>query len=435
VQIYLFDEFDPETSAMLQALYSRSPKSVTEHVQKVREKGPDQFMASYYVGYGHASIGDCGVTTLYLEDVSLLACKAVQDSQLYSGQETSTRYIDFSKQRIHDPIGSSKTAAYQQRWISYYVDLLAALIREMESRFPYVDGSRKTWEKAIAARALDVARSFLPAGVTSQLSWTTNLRQAHEHILRLEVHPLAEVRAVAAECRRLLTDRYANSFSHQVDEAVATYQLRASKAETYFSPPKSAVARVFDVTTDVDNSRLEREALSLIAERPRKALLPKTLARLGHYVCSFVMDFGSFRDLQRHRGGICRMPLLTTELGFNNWYLEQMSAGLRVQAEQFIAAQMKELASFANSCTVEDLQYYIPIGMNVACELIYDLPEMVYVSELRSGRTVHPTLREVAQQMAKFLQQRHPRLALYADMTESAFSVKRGTQDIVEKVA
>src|SRR5882672_7702009 len=108
MDIHIFDEFSPETSAMMQALYSRSAKSVVHHALKAREKGADKFMASYYVGYGHSSIGDCGVTTLYLEDISLLACKAVQDNPLYSGQETSTRYIDFSTQRIHDPIGSSK---------------------------------------------------------------------------------------------------------------------------------------------------------------------------------------------------------------------------------------------------------------------------------------------------------------------------------------
>ena len=105
MRIFLYDEFPPETSAMMQALYSRSPQSVVQHAARVQETGADRFMASYYVGYGHASIGDCGSTTLYVEDISLLACKAVQDNPLYSGQETSTRYIDFSKRRIHDPIG------------------------------------------------------------------------------------------------------------------------------------------------------------------------------------------------------------------------------------------------------------------------------------------------------------------------------------------
>ena len=127
------------------------------------------------------------------------------------------------------------------------------------------------------------------------------------------------------------------------------------------------------------------------------------------------------------------MPLLTDQLGFNDWYLEQMSPDLRKRAESFLTAQLAEFTEFVGQCSTEELQYYLPIGMNVACELIYDLAEMVYVSELRSGRTVHPTLRVVAQKMADFLNSLHPNLALYADMSESSFSMKRGTQDIVER--
>ena len=433
LRVHLIDEFGPEASAMLQALYSRSASSVTEHVKKVHERGSDQFMASYYVGYGHASIGDCGVTTLYLEDVSLLACKAVQDTPLYSGQETSTRYIDFSRQRICDPAGTQQSGAYLRRWVDFYVEVLDALNLEFKARFPLDKGNPGVWEKAVSARALDVARSFLPAGVTSQVSWTTNLRQAHEHLSRLENHPLAEVRLLAAQCRRQLAERYPNSFGHEADQQAAAY-CREVCADEFYSPPP-AVAPPFEVSTALDNERLEREALAVIAERPRKSLLPKTLARFGHYTCKFALDFGSFRDLQRHRGGLCRMPLLTTGLGFNEWYFEQMSDDLRTRAQNFVNAQLDDLQSFAGALSKEALQYYIPMGMNVACELIYDLPQMVYVAELRSGRTVHPTLRAIAQRMALFLQERHPKLALYADLRGDAFRVQRGLQDIVERGA
>lgn len=40
----------PEDLAMLQALYSRSPRSVIEHLEKVRKVGAGQFMSQYYVG-------------------------------------------------------------------------------------------------------------------------------------------------------------------------------------------------------------------------------------------------------------------------------------------------------------------------------------------------------------------------------------------------
>ena len=91
MKIFIYDEFNPEDTAMMQALYSRSAESVTEHVAKVRQSGTGKFMEKYYVGYGHASIADCGSTTIFIEGVSMLVAKAVQDWPLYSGQETSSR--------------------------------------------------------------------------------------------------------------------------------------------------------------------------------------------------------------------------------------------------------------------------------------------------------------------------------------------------------
>src|SRR3990172_488793 len=97
MKIRIVDDLNPEDVAMLQALYSRSAESVDVHLEKVKQSGSGKFMASYYVGYGHKSIADTGSTTLFIEDVSLLAAKAVQDWPLYNGQETSTRYIDMSR--------------------------------------------------------------------------------------------------------------------------------------------------------------------------------------------------------------------------------------------------------------------------------------------------------------------------------------------------
>jgi thymidylate synthase ThyX len=435
MRVFLFDEFPPETSAMLQALYSRSSQSVLDHVRKVRERGPGKFMASYYVGYGHASIGDCGVTTLYLEDVSLLACKAFQDFPLYSGQETSTRYIDFSKQALIDPLGSSKTEALQRRWLDFYDEVVAKVTEHLKFRFPPPKESNEArWGKAIAARTFDILRGILPAGVCTNLSWTTNLRQAHEQLVRLEGHPLIEVQEGAAECRRILQVQYPSSFGHEISGPEKQYARIAAATEAYVSPDAiSILPGEFRAPSDIDNARLEAEASELIMSRPRKMPLPKTLARFGHYRCYFTLDFGSFRDLQRHRGGLYRMPLLTSKLGFHPWYLDQLSEETRERVERFLRQQLTELDSLNRSLSPEDKQYYLPIGLNVACELMYDLPQMVYVAELRSAQTVHPTLRAIAQKLACLLSRNHPRLALYADMSPDEFCIRRADQDIVER--
>jgi hypothetical protein len=86
MKTFIYDEFNPQDVAMMQALYSRSSASVEEHVEKVRATGSGKFMEKFYVGYGHASIADCGSTTVFIEGVSMLVAKAVQDWPLYSGQ-------------------------------------------------------------------------------------------------------------------------------------------------------------------------------------------------------------------------------------------------------------------------------------------------------------------------------------------------------------
>lgn len=433
MRIFIHDELPPEASAMLQALYSRSAESVETHIAKVRERGPDKFMAGYYVGYGHASIGDCGYTTLYIEDVSALACKAVQDNPLFSGQETSTRYIDFSDRRVVDPVETGASRAILDRWLAFYAQTEPVLRDHLTRVVPRPLGQGATaWRKAIAARAFDILRGFLPAGITSQTAWTTNLRQGLEHGLRLSHHPLTEVREIGAGCLASLGERYPSSFSQPARPDLDAYQRKIAAAETYLAPD-FARPSAFESVGDVDNAALEAEAREIISARPRKASLPKSLARFGRYRCRFRLDFGSFRDLQRHRGGACRMPLLTDLYGLHPWYLDQLPPSSRDEAKKLLSDQSAAIRRLAREGVERvDLQYFQPMGMQVDCEVHYDLPQMVYVAELRSGKTVHPTLRQVARQMGAALRAAHPRLALYVDNSDDELCARRGEQDIAE---
>jgi len=424
---------------MLQALYSRSSESVETHVDLVRRRGSAKFMESYYVGYGHDSIGDCGTTTMFFEGISILAAKAIQDTSLFSGQETSTRYIDFAMQPLIDPIGSAQSQAYLRRWIDYYQAILPEVQEELRRQFPASPGAKESvWSKAIAARAFDIGRGFLPAASTTQTSWITSLRQAHEHLTRLSHHPLAEVREIAGSAREQLRQRYPSSFSHRLRPEEDHYYESLADMETYLDPNSvAAIVPDFRFETDIDNDELERAAGPLLASRPRRAQLPRSLTELGSYRCTFLLDFGSFRDLQRHRNGVCRMPLLSDELGFHPWYIAQLPGSRCAEAEAFIAAQLDEFRLLRSEHGLDRAaaQYFLPIGMNVLCRLRYSLPQMVYVAELRSSQTVHPTLRVVAQQMASALKRQHPQLTLHVDTAPSELCAKRGEQDIVRRDA
>jgi len=424
--IYVNDELHPEDNAMLQALYSRSPQSVTKHLEKVKLAGSGNFMGQYYVGYGHQSIGDCGTTTLYVEYVSMLAAKAIQDSPLYNGQEASTRYLDMSKQPVLNPLGTPEGKAIQDAWMEFYGSAMEPTIQHLYATYPLKEGEdAKQYEKAIKARAFDVLRSFLPAGCTTLVSWHTTLRHAADHLSNLRYYPLAEVRGLADSMLVSLQERYPHSFGQKRYEETEQY-LAAAGAQHLYNP--------FIHTEPVHcKANIKPEALQIpvIIQRPLKTRLPHYLDELGQITYKFQLDFGSFRDLQRHRNGVCRMPLLSTKWRFNTWYLEQLPPSLRDRAEILIGHQALAIDRLDSS--PEEKQHYVAMGFNVPCKVTRGLPGTLYLIELRTSKTVHPTMRRVAQEMASTLQIKYPALPIHADMSPDDWDIRRGAQDIVAK--
>lgn len=431
-EVYIVDDMHPEATAMAQALYSRSPQSVVNHLQKIREVGYQKFMDTFYVGYGHKSIGDCGSTTLFIENVSILGAKAVQDWQLYRGQEASTRYLDMSKQKVLNPAENDVELGQkiQQKWMDLYNEALAELIPFLKNKYPLQEGEKESvWEKAIKVKAFDIARGFLPAGITTYASWHTDLRQAHDHLKYLEHSPLAEIREIGSSIREALKSKYPSSFSHKTyPEQEAYYDL--GSALDFYDRKENALEAGFSYSSTVDVEGISEHA-DLLENRPQKTELPTKLAKYGTIIFRFPLDFGSFRDLQRHRNGICEMPLLVTHHGFLPWYLEQLPTEFRVKAERIIAEQVADIDKLA--CDIYTKQYYVALGFAVACEVVYSVPQTVYVSELRASQTVHATLRVIAQQMATTLKELIPNIASHADMGDDEWNTKRGTQDIVKK--
>jgi thymidylate synthase ThyX len=427
-KIFVYDEFGPQDTAMMQALYSRSPQSVTEHVEKVKQTGSGKFMERFYVGYGHASIADCGSTTIFIEGISVLGDKAIQDWPLYSGQETSTRYIDMSKQQIIDPVNTKESKAIISRWMDFYINGQQLMEEFLTKKHPRKEKEEEAvYKKAIKARTFDIMRGFLPAGISTQLSWHTNLRQAWDKLAFLRHHPLSEVRIVAEDILLKLKKKYPQSFSHQLFKDQEDYREEIGKKYFYFKPDKPISD--FSFKTNILPDELKKYQ-DIIMNRPLKTSLPNFLAELGTVTFDFILDFGSFRDIQRHRNGICRMPLLTTDFGFSSWYLEQLSDDLREKSEKLIKEQKQAISGLKVSPEIS--QYYIAMGFNVPCRVTYGLPAAVYVTELRSGKPVHPTLRRVAFKMEKALSEFFPSLVINCDLSPDDWDISRGFQDIVK---
>ncbi len=421
---------DAESTAMLQALHSRSTKGFRSHMKILSERGPEKFMSQFYIGYGHKSIGDLGTITLFIEGISMLAAKAIQDWPLYSGQESSTRYIDFSKQKFFFPKRKKQAFQILEKWRTFYSESLPTLESFLKEKYPIQKNEdEKIYNKAIRARSFDILRSFLPAGATTNIAWHTNLRQLSDKLLFLRNHPLAEVREIAFSIEDVVFQRYPSSFSkkrYKDTEKYIEYEMK----KYYFHDPR--IVRFSLKKSCLSHDLLSsREYRKIISRRPNmKTELPPWAAELGTFRFEFPLDFASYRDLQRHRSIVQRMPLLTLDLGFESWYLKNLPDKLRKKAINLLKEQEKNIQKL--SLSDEEKQYLIPMGYQTSVRIIGSIPSLTYIAELRSQKTVHPTLRIIAFKIAKSLKKKLEKygFVIFPDLSKDRFVTERGKQDI-----
>ncbi len=298
--IFVIDDASPEDLAMIQALYARSSTTARDHRRRVEEVGSGKFNQNYVVNYNHKSIADCGSTTIFSEGVSMLAAKAIQDWPLYSGQETSTRALNMADCQLVDPVGTAESSAILARWMAFYMSSVGPVEDHVRRTYPRrEDESATIYDRAVMARVFDILRGFLPAGLKTQVSWHTNLRQAGDHLSWMRFHPLVEVRELAEKALILI-----------VEQKQAT----------------------------------------------RKMDLPEEVE-----------------------------------------------------------------------------QYYLPMGYQVNCQVTWGLPAALYVMELRSSKTIHPTLRHVVHNMIREFREEFVGIPVHADMDPDDWSVRRGQQTIEKK--
>jgi len=416
-----------EAEAMLQALHSRSTGGLKHHLKILEEKGAEKFMSSFYVGYGHKSIGDCGSITIFVEGVSMLAAKAIQQQKLYSGQEASTRYIDFSKQLFIDSTNTKLGEEILEMQREFYLSALEPTIEKLKKDHPIQDGEKETvYNKAINARAFDITRGFLPAGASTNLAWHSNLRQISDHLLFLRHHPLQEVRNIADAIEQAVLEYTPSSFTTKRYEKTEEYQDEIAKTY-YYHNSKSPRFKIGNIV----NKSMIKLYKPLLDNRPPKTEMPQHLSFIGDVICEFNLDFGSFRDLQRHRALDQRMPLLTQQLGFNGWYMRELPDEIKDKALQHLKSVYAKTMELKKKYNVsdEELQYFIPMGYNISNMIRGNIVAMSYMAELRATRFVHPTLRVIAKNIGLYMNSELG-IKIHFDEESDRFDVKRGEHDI-----
>ena len=236
-RVYLLTGLPEEVTAVAFAKCSRSPKPFDEIASDLNQDKSRKFHEQWVMGYGHSSVAEHAVVHLALENISILATKAVEDTRLASFTEKSTRYQKFDLNRCyrdeqlmqqHGPLVES-TLDQLFRTYALVHESVSELMKQKNPRV--ADEKESAYATKINALACDVARYVLPVGTLTNVGVTINARSLEHCITKLLSHSLQEMREIGAEMKStaqqelptLLKYAQENAFLKETDFLLCDY--------------------------------------------------------------------------------------------------------------------------------------------------------------------------------------------------------------------
>jgi thymidylate synthase ThyX len=230
-----------------------------------------------------------------------------------------------------------------------------------------------------------------------------------------------------------------------LEESDFLYHLAASvlKKSTGSNLPTSVI--MDHLFTETDHSGAV--SASVIAERlqgrKQHDELPREFA-VGDFRLEISIDYGAFRDIQRHRNG----TLVCSDLDCSAGYLvpELLTHPKFAATHTLYCQYMDEVAEFHAKVRAFDpvaAEYVFALGHKVQFTYHCDFRQLIYICELRSQPAGHYSYRLVAQsafkQLCESVFRHHPHLArlFFVDMHDPFVSSSRAAQEnrTAEKIA
>ncbi len=449
----------PEVKAVTFAKCSRSPEPFDQIAKELTEEKSAEFHEKWVVGFGHSSIAEHAVISLAIENVSILATKVIEDSRLASFTEKSTRYQIFNKERLYKPeniMNSSLAEVYEDTvnlLMDTYESMAQPMIEFIKKKYPKKEGQEeKLYSMISKSRACDNIRYLLPTATLTNLGMTINARELEHLIIKLLSHPLKEMQDIGREMKTKAMEvvptliRFADKNPYLIEtkeklKEIANQELGketgSNQAVTIVDYDPNAedklISALFYPYTNLSYKEIEEKVKKMSQEKKaeiidealkRRDKFDAPLRELEHiyYTFDILIDFGAFRDIQRHR--ICTqtnqpvtvvhgydMPPEIAEAGMENKFKEAV--------EKAVEAYQKLSNQFPN-----EVQYVVPLCFRKRVLVTWNLRELHHFISLRSGKKGHPSYRRIAQQCWREINKIQPLLAKYirVDMDEMSAS-------------
>ncbi len=153
-------------------------------------------------------------------------------------------------------------------------------------------------------------------------------------------------------------------------------------------------------------------------KRMGKHDMPMRELEHAHYTFDILVDYGAFRDIQRHRMATQTNQTLTTANGYD-MPPEIAAIGCEKRFRQAMEAASDAFGKISERFPKE-AQYVVPLAYRKRTLFTWNLRELYHFIRLRSSKEGHISYRRVAWELYKEVKRVHPLLAKYikVDMEE-----------------
>ena len=437
------DEFvnDPETG--LEAIAAE----MSQEDPLIKLKRAEDLYKRVFYEYGDDSVAQLGGVHLACEQASNLLTKVLEWGRLAAYLEQSTRYIAYDQTlggsyRFFVPHEIAESPlrddylAMMDRLFETYREMRPVMIGYFTRRHPRREGD-PAWihRAAVRAKAFDSIRGLLPASTLSNVGIYATGQAYEMALIRMQAHPLAEVRDYGAmmltELRKVipsfltrvdLPDRgvlwssYLSETGSRLEEIAdrlgATPVPAAEVTLTDWDPDaerKLAAAALYSVSELPDAQlqetvgRMSSEQVtellaSMVGERLNRRHKPGRALERSYYRFDVVCDFGAFRDLQRHRMMTIEWQPLTTRLGHERPE-ELADAGLLGLWDRTLEEAGEVYERVRTSLGRQVAQYVAPFAYRIRFMMELNARQALHLIELRTQPAGHPNYRRVCIEM------------------------------------
>ena len=408
--------------------------------------------------YGDDSVAQLAGLHVACEWVSNLLTKTLERPRLAAYLEQSTRYISFERPvpglgyRYHREreLGPGYERAMDGLF-ARYGEALAAFAPWLAERFPREDGQDgRAHERAIRAKALDLARGLLPAATLSHVGIFASAQTFERLVMHLRAEELPEAQACGEQMLDALRT-VAPAFTTRLDrperggawtaflrerarrEAMVARQLGLERPAAADDGPSVRLvhaegdesqllaALLFERAAAAEESIVEavaalgadeRSALlgELLSGRENRRHLPGRGLEALRYRFEIVSDYGAFRDLQRHRMLTVQWQPLGPHLGAEPPE-EAAAAGLEDLYARAFEDSREAWQRLADAGLGARAPYALCLAFRIRYVLDMNAREAMHLVELRSGREGHASYRSLAARMHELIAAEHPVVA------------------------